>query len=81
MLFLHRRIHKAHSCFLPSSVDRRTERELCDETQIFLKPLLTLFCHSGIFPRISGITANVKSTFQPGLTEERYYHSSVGERN
>ncbi len=35
-----------------------------------LLPTLTLFCHSGIFPRISGITANVKSTFQPGLTEE-----------
>ncbi|WP_293061581.1 hypothetical protein [Okeania sp. SIO2B3] len=32
--------------------------------------ILALFCHSGTFLRISAITADEKSTFQPGLTEE-----------
>ncbi len=33
--------------------------------------VIAFFCHSEIFLGISGIIANVKSTFQPGLTEER----------
>ena len=40
---------------------------------------LPLFCHSGIFSRISAITASGKSTFQPSLTEEDYSVFHTGE--
>ncbi|NER22933.1 MAG: hypothetical protein F6J96_19990 [Symploca sp. SIO1C2] len=39
---------------------------------------ISLFCHSGTFIRISAITADDKSTFQPGLTEEKYSNRQGG---
>ncbi len=67
-------ILKSHAKFRsPASQETRFLRDtdislLSSQETEFLIPL---FCHSGIFPRIYGITAKVKSTFQPGLTEER----------